>query len=109
MPDAATDRARARTLLLTNLLVLPGLGTFLGGRKASGALQMALALAGFGLTMVWFVAWAVAWIRRGEIPDEGLGPLGAAGLTGLGLFVLSWTCSLVSGLALVRRAPRSSG
>ncbi len=96
MADPARDRAR--TLLLANLLVLPGLGTWLAGRKAAGALQMALALAGFALTLVWIVAWGTAWVRLGEMPD-GLGPQGSLGVLGIGLFAAAWIWSLASSLA----------
>ena len=43
------DEARAWTSLMTNLLVLPGLGSLLAGRRA-GWPQAALALAGFALS-----------------------------------------------------------
>jgi uncharacterized membrane protein len=95
MADPARDRAW--TLLVTNLLVLPGLGTFLAGRKAVGALQMTLAIGGFALTLVWIVAWGMAWVRLGEMPD-GLGPKAALGLSGIGLFAAAWVCSLASSL-----------
>ena len=99
MPDSARDKAW--TLLMANLLVLPGLGTWLGGRKASGAAQMALALAGFALILAWLVSWGMMWARLGQMPD-GLGPQGSAGLAGIGLFVVAWGWSLSSGLGLYR-------
>ena len=51
----AVSRAKARNAALLNLLATPGLGSLLAGRWIAGTGQLALALAGFTLFLVWFV------------------------------------------------------
>ena len=92
----------AWTYLMANALVLPGLGSFMGGRRISGIVQALTATAGFVLTVVWLWSWADLYLHSG-LP-EGLGPRGREGLAGIGLFTASWIWSVVSGLALVRDA-----
>lgn len=96
-------RDKAWTLLLTNALVLPGLGSFLAGRRWAGALQAATALLGFALTVVWLWSYAAEILRLHGLP-EGLGPHTALGLAGLLVFLVSWAWSLGSGLAILREA-----
>jgi hypothetical protein len=48
------DVAAARSCLAINLLSLPGLGSWIAGRKR-GVVQMAMALTSLGLTIAWFV------------------------------------------------------
>jgi len=102
-PRRSLDRGTARGYALANLLVLPGLGTRLGGRRIAGALQMMLALTGFALTTSWAVGFAVAWIRTGEMP-MGFDRLLLTGLTGILLFATAWLWSLASSLRLWREA-----
>lgn len=98
------DEARAWACLMTNLLVLPGLGSLLGGRRAGWA-QAALALAGFGLCAVWLVWFVAAFLREGGFPLDG-GPYLPAGILGVALFAASWVWGLATGLRLVRAARR---
>ena len=101
------DEARAWTSLMTNLLVLPGLGSLLAGRRV-GWPQAALALAGFALSTVWLGWFVIAWSRTGSFPLDG-GPYLPMGLLGVFLFGVSWVWGLLTGLAVVResRAPQS--
>jgi hypothetical protein len=101
------DEARAWASLMTNLLVLPGLGSLLAGRRA-GWPQAALALVGFILTTVWLAWFVGACWRTGSFPLDG-GPYLPMGLLGVFLFAVSWGWGLVTGLAVVRqsRAPQS--
>jgi hypothetical protein len=87
---------------LTNLLVLPGLGSIAAGRR-SGWPQAAAALAGFTLTTVWLVSFLAAWLRSGGFPLDA-GPYLPLGLAGLLLFAVSWIWGLVTGLLVVRHA-----
>ncbi len=99
-------REPARTYLVVNLLVLPGAGTFLGGRRAAGVAQALLAVAGFLLTTVWVWSWYSELFETGALP-EGLGPRAMEGLAGIAMFVAGWIWGLASGLAL-RRAERAA-
>jgi hypothetical protein len=96
------DEARAWACLMTNLLVLPGLGSLLAGRRAGWA-QAALALIGFALTTVWLVWFVVDWSRTGSFPLDG-GPYLPAGLLGVLLFAASWGWGLGTGLGVVRES-----
>jgi len=95
--------ARARDYLLSNLLSVPGLGTFLAGRRAIGVAQMSLATVGFVLTMYWFGAFVHLWLRTREFPVDG-GPQFRWGLIGVGIFALAWLWGLASGLQIQREA-----
>jgi hypothetical protein len=106
-PDGPIDETRAWSCLATNLLVLPGLGSLLAGRR-SGFAQAALALAGFALTCVWLLSFMSIWIEGQAFPLDGGSGLGW-GLVGVLLFGLSWTWSLVSGLAALRQARQGRG
>jgi len=96
------DEARAWASLMTNLLVLPGLGSLLAGRRAGWG-QAALALVGFALSTAWLAWFVVAWSRTGSFPLDG-GPYLPLGLLGVLLFAVSWMWGLVTGLAVVRES-----
>lgn len=89
--------------MLTNLLVLPGLGSFLGGRRVAGCLQILLAIAGFVLTLDWFVTFLSLWWQTAQFPVDG-GPHLLLGLAGVGLFGLAWLWGLLTGLSILRRS-----
>jgi hypothetical protein len=101
-PPKLLDRATARNCLLTNLLVLPGLGSVMAGRRRAGALQILTALSGFGLTSGWFTTFCAAWWRSESFPVDG-GPYVSWGLLGVALFVAGWLWGFVTGLRLLRR------
>jgi hypothetical protein len=96
------DEARAWACLLTNLLVLPGLGSIAAGRR-SGWPQAAIALFGFALTTVWLVSFVGAWLRAGEFPLDA-GPYLPAGVLGLLVFGASWVWGLVTGVLVVHES-----
>ena len=95
-----------RAQAVSNLVVLPGLGTFLAGRRLAGVLQALLALIGMMLSLAWFFSWVDRWLRSGEFPWDG-GPYLRLGLIGVGLFALAWVGALVTSLAILRAARRS--
>jgi hypothetical protein len=104
------DEARAWACLMTNLLVLPGLGSLLGGRRI-GWIQAALALVGFALSAFWLLWFAAALLREGGFPLDG-GPYLPGGLTGVLLFAVSWIWGLLTGLSVLgetRDARRGRG
>ena len=107
LPPADVDETRAWACLMANLLVLPGLGSLIAGRR-SGWAQAAVALAGFALTTVWFVWVVAAWAREGTFPLDA-GPYLPAGALGVLLFGVSWVWGVVTGLAVVRGARRRAG
>jgi hypothetical protein len=83
--------------------VLPGAGTLMMGRKVGWA-QAALALAGFGLTVVWLITLLAGWIRAQSLDLEGVDL--RLGLAGIAAFGMAWLWSLVSSLDALRRARR---
>jgi hypothetical protein len=95
-----TDRAWAA--LSTNLLVLPGAGSLMLGRR-SGWPQMALALAGLALSVAWLVV-VVRQLMAGGL--EALIPVPAlgTGLLGIGLFGVAWVWAAATSWDSLRRA-----
>ncbi len=96
------DHASAWACLLSNALALPGLGSLLAGRR-SGFFQVAVALVGFGLVMVWLISFAGLWIYLGEMPRHG-GLYRNYGLLGLGMSVISWVWAFFTSLSILREA-----
>jgi hypothetical protein len=95
------DRSKARNALILNLLATPGLGTWMVGKRVTGALQAGLALAGFVLVLVWFLSWAIALLHGSSAERMSYRGLGL----GVVVFVLSWCWGLISGLRVLRAAP----
>jgi hypothetical protein len=98
------DAPRAWFLLAANLVALPGLGSFLGGRRATGVAQALLATTGAGLTLVWMAEYVGRWIATGSYPLDDYGPRFAWALGGLGLFGIAWLWALRTGLAMLAEA-----
>ena len=102
---AKTSHAKARNATLVNLLATPGLGSLMAGRLAAGLGQLALAVSGFVLVMVWF--WNVIKNYYGQAFGEETvhrsTPLWLL-IVGLIFFALSWLWSLVTSLSLMRAA-----
>jgi TM2 domain-containing membrane protein YozV len=63
--------------LLLNILVLPGLGTIIGGRTTQGVIQLVLFIIGIPLSMV---------------------------LIGIPLVIAMWIWALVSGIQIIKEA-----
>lgn len=99
--------ATARDYLLSNLVSVPGIGTFLAGHRVSGVAQMAIATTGFVLTLYWFGTFVHEWFRTRALPYDG-GPQFRWGLIGLGIFACAWFWGLASGLQ-IRREARGRG
>jgi hypothetical protein len=98
------DERAAWAALSTNLLVLPGLGSLMAGRKV-GWLQAAVALVGAALSLWWLGLFAREWMQLGLIPLENPPEL-RTGLAGIGVFAAAWLWSLVTSLDGVARARR---
>jgi hypothetical protein len=99
------DRPSAWACLVTNLTVLPGLGSWIAG-QTGGLFQMGLASTGFILTSVWAWWFVKTWIRLKQWPTE-IGPHFGKALLGLAFFAAAWIWALASSLALLRAAPKS--
>ena len=102
VPPKLLDRAAARNCLLTNLLVLPGLGSLMARRRVTGILQILITFTGVGLTGFWFTSMCMTWWRTRSFPFDG-GPRLGWGLLGVLLFLAGWVWGLITGLRIVRR------
>lgn len=96
-----TDRGSAWGYLLTNALVMPGLGSVLAGRRV-GYVQGVLALVGAGMSLTFAVVYLKALLAVMDIPEVSL-KLRGVGLAGMGLFLGSWLWSIRTGVLLVRQ------
>jgi hypothetical protein len=101
-PRSDWQASRGTVSLIVNLVV-PGLGSILGGRVASGVAQLVLGLSGIAVSL-WALARTLALLDAPD-PDVGLTDLGRLVLGPL-LIVASWIWALVDGLALHRRRER---
>jgi hypothetical protein len=106
-PPKLCDRTSARNYLLTNLLVLPGLGSWLAGQRFVGVLQAVLALTGFGLTGFWFISFLGACVQTETFPWDG-GPQFRLGLIGVALFLAGWFWALGTSLRILRATRTTS-
>ncbi len=99
------DRPTAWACTITNAVTLPGLGTVAGGRKI-GYLQAALALLGFGMSLLWMGGVIRDWMASGEFP-EGVGPWLLVGLGGICIYGVAWFWALGSSLSLLQEAKKN--
>src|SRR5437773_12522439 len=98
--DRPLDEETAWFCLVTNLTVLPGLGSLIAHRRV-GYLQAGLALLGTALSLrlIWY--WARQWLLSGQLPVAELGWELLGCLLGIGLFALAGLGGLVTGMRLV--------
>ncbi len=92
--DKPLDRATAWVCLISNLLVLPGLGSLVAGKR-SGFFQMPMALIGLGLSVFWMISFIKIWVHTKEIPLYG-GPYLLIGILGIGIFFAAWLWALAT-------------
>ena len=98
--------AAARNAALINQFATPGLGSVMAGRTISGIGQLALAVTGFVLVILWFVA--VMRQFYGQIEGNvAVKSVGWIGLTGMGIFAAAWLWSLVTSISLIREGQRN--
>jgi hypothetical protein len=98
--------AVARNAVLVNQLATPGLGSIVAGRYVSGAGQLILAITGFALFVLWFIAVLRQFYGQIEGNVE-IKPVGWIGLTGLAIFAASWLWALTTSISLGREARRN--
>ena len=107
-PRKPVSRVRARNAALINLCATPGLGSVTAGRIGSGVGQLALAIAGFVVFVIWFVRTMTAfYAQMSESPPPTSGGGIRLALVGASLFVAAWLWSLVTSLSLLREARRA--
>src|ERR1017187_409782 len=89
------DTVSARNAALVNQLATPGLGSLMAGRWIAGSGQLALAVAGFLMVVVWFFKTMIQYY--GQIGgDAQPQPVGWVGVTGGILFAASWFWALAT-------------
>jgi hypothetical protein len=88
-------------------LVLPGVGTFVAGRRMEGVLQLVVSQTGFALCAVWAALIIRDWIHRGSLPEDITSHLWL-GVVGVALFLLGWVWSMASSV-LILYGSRKSG
>ena len=102
-PGQKPSRAVARNAALVNLLATPGLGSLMAGRWVAGLGQLAVAVAGFVMVVVWFFKVMIQYY--GQVTGEvQVRPVGWIGEVGAILFVASWFWALVTSVSLLRQA-----
>lgn len=102
-PGQRPSRAVVRNAALVNLLATPGLGSLMAGRWVAGIGQLAVAVAGFVMLVVWFFEVMIQYY--GQVTGEvQVRPVGWIGATGAILFVASWFWALVTSVSLLRQA-----
>lgn len=100
------NRDRVLAWVVWNQLATPGLGTWLSGRRTLGALQMALAFAGFLVVCAAFAVMVrTAWEAANGESDM---PAGLPSFWRLGfiLFGIAWLWAALSSVRLWREARR---
>jgi len=106
-PPKKPSRVKARNAALMNQLATPGLGSLMARRWIAGTGQLLLALAGFGLVMVWFGEEMIQFY--GQISGNVVvHPVGKILLAGAILFSLAWLWSLFTSFSLLREASQVS-
>jgi hypothetical protein len=88
-----------------NLMVLPGLGSFLARRRVAGVLQAMVAGTGAGLSVWWLFMLVRQWAEEGYFPIDG-GEHFRIGIIGVLIFATAWVWSLATSLAVIRAARR---
>jgi len=103
MPPKPIDRSAAWVALTTNLLVLPGVGSWMAGQRMLGVTQILMSLAGMFLMTAWLCLFLFQWLRDEQMPRT-LGPHLWLAIAGVVIFSAAWLWSLASSVALIRRA-----
>ena len=104
-PPRPLTRGRLLICILINQLATPGLGTLIARRFVSGAGQLLLALAGFGLIVTWMAQFFYAVVRQ-QMGEPARSPSGWLSTWGSILFGVSWLWALVTSLGLWRQMKR---
>jgi hypothetical protein len=101
------SRSRAWTCVLINQCATPGLGSYFARRKAVGAGQMVLAVAGCTLILVWMTQFFYDVVRYQLGESTPPNPHEWMWRWGVALFGASWIWALVTSISLLQEAKRS--
>lgn len=88
------DKPTAWAATVSNLAVLPGLGSLALGWKV-GYAQAALGVCGFVLSLTSVVLYSRLWMELGELPEAVAWQL-LLGLAGIAVFGMGWLWALAS-------------
>jgi len=101
-PPLPRARSRGQVALLLNAAVCPGLGSWIAGHRAQGAVQFLLAGVGLVLVCVWFVTLASGLTR---VMSEEVDPFDRVefAIAGLALFAGAWLWGLLTSMRVRRR------
>ena len=101
------DRSTAWVCLTTNLFVMPGVGSWMAGQRALGVAHVLMSFGGVLLMTVWLCWFVFQWIESQQMPKSA-GPYLWVAVLGVVLFAGAWLWSLMSSVALLRRAGRNA-
>lgn len=96
------DKSSAWGWTLTNLVVLPGLGTIAAGQK-KGYAQAAITIVGMVITLIGVSHLLSFFADLGNIDETALGPL-LVTFVGLLITLIGWVWALITSLGLLKRA-----
>jgi hypothetical protein len=87
-------------------LVLPGVGTFVAGRRVQGVLQLVVSQTGFALSLLWAAFFIRDWIHQETLTEDITSRLWL-GVAGVALFLLGWTWSAAGSIVILRNSRKS--
>ena len=90
-----------------NVLAVPGLGSIMAGRRATGAIQMVLAIVGFALALAWCSKLIALYSHADEAPDLASLPYRLL-IAGAVMFISGWLWSLASSLQILRETRKTN-
>ena len=103
-PSQKMNRGRAWSCALINQCATPGLGSLMGRRFISGTGQLLLALAGFGLLLVWMGEYFYRRLLMTMDEPVPQHPYLWLGKWGLICFGAGWAWSLITSISLLRQS-----
>jgi len=99
---------RAWTYLGINLFATPGLGSYMGGRKAAGSGQLCLSVTGFLLITAWMFKTFYGVVTAEMNGTDSVAPAALWWQGGTFFFALAWVWSLITSVSLVREIGAAS-
>jgi len=97
---------------VVNLLVCPGMGTIMAGRRLTGFAQAIVMLVGVCLTVAWgllYLKAVYAFALDGSATEakwRTMQPPGAFGIAGIALCAVSWLWALFSSFQILNESRR---
>lgn len=108
IPEQKPSLSTAYGYLVTNLLVMPGMGSLMAKRMVSGICQVILTFIGVLITMGGFILLILALkaLKLGEVDKMDMQSLKILGI-GFGIFLIAWFWSLFTSLQIIKEAKQS--